>query len=89
MSPLFTLGIPAESEIDILNDDNAASYWQRSDLFDMAIDLTAGRAGLLASAEAMRRWIAHMHGIDVDIEAIKELREADLALVCRARRRMI
>jgi hypothetical protein len=80
VSPLVSmLGIPAESEIDILNDDNAASYWQRSDRFDMAIDLTAGRAGLAALAEAMRRWIAHMHGIDVDIEAIKELREVNLS----------
>jgi len=80
VSPLVSmLGIPTESEIDILNDDNAASYWQRSDAFDMAIDLTAGRAGLAALAEAMRRWIAHMHGIDVDIEAIKELREVNLS----------
>jgi hypothetical protein len=80
VSPLVSmLGIPAESEIDILNDHNAASYWQRSDAFDMAIDLTAGRAGVAALAEAMRRWIAHMHGIDVDIEAIKELREVNLA----------
>ena len=46
VSPLVSmLGIPAEAEIDIINDDNAESYWERSDQFDMALDLTAGRAG--------------------------------------------
>ena len=46
VSPLVSmLGIPAEAEIDVLNDDNAGSYWERSDQFDMALDLTAGRRG--------------------------------------------
>ena len=32
VSPLVSmLGIPAEAEIDVLNDDNAESYWERSD----------------------------------------------------------
>ena len=46
VTPLVSmLGIPAESEIDIINNENAESYWGRSDQFDMALDLTAGRAG--------------------------------------------
>jgi len=78
-TPLISmLGIPVEAEIDIINDDNAESYWRRSDQFDMAIDLTAGRAGLEALAEAMRRWIAHMLGVEVSIEPLTELREASL-----------
>ena len=35
----------------MLNDDNADIYWERSDRFDMAIDLTAGRRGLAALAK--------------------------------------
>ena len=34
--------------IEVLNDENAAGYWERSDQFDMALDLTAGRLGLAA-----------------------------------------
>ncbi len=80
VSPLVSmLGIPAEAEIDVLNEDNAASYWERSDQFDMAIDLTTGRPGLVALAEAMRRWIAHLLGVETDIEPIKELRDVNLA----------
>jgi hypothetical protein len=79
VTPLVSmLGIPAEAEIDIISDDNAASYWERSDRFDMALDLTGGRAGLIALAEAMRRWIAHVLGVDVMIEPLTALRDAPL-----------
>ncbi len=79
VSPLVSmLGIPAEAAIDIINDDNAETYWQRSDQFDMALDVTAGRAGLSAIAEAMRRWIEHIHGVEVAIEPLAELRDVNL-----------
>jgi hypothetical protein len=79
VTPLVSmLGIPAEAAIDILNDDNAESYWERSDRFDMALDLTGGRSGLLALAEAMRRWIAHVLGVEVAIEPLTELHDAPL-----------
>jgi hypothetical protein len=80
VTPLVSmLGIPAEAQIDILNDDNAESYWERSDRFDMALDLTGGRDGLVALAEAMRRWIAHVLGVEVTIEPLTELRDAPLS----------
>jgi hypothetical protein len=79
VTPLVSmLGIPAEAEVDIINDDNAESYWQRSDQFAMALDLTGGRSGLVALAEAMRRWIAHLLGVEVTIEPLTELRDAPL-----------
>ena len=46
--------------------------------FDMALDLTGGRAGLVALAEAMRRWIAHVLGVEVTIEPLTELRDTPL-----------
>ncbi len=79
VTPLVSmLGIPAESEIDVINKENAGSYWDRSDQFDMALDLTAGREGLSALAQAMQRWIAHLLGINVTIEALPELQDVDL-----------
>ena len=54
LSPLVSmLGLPAAAEIDVLNEDNAGSYWERSDRFDMALDLTAGRYGLAALGEVV------------------------------------
>jgi hypothetical protein len=76
-SPLVSmLGLPKEADIDIMSDDNAAHYFQHSDLFHVALDLTAGRRGLAALAEAMRRWIAHILNIEVAIEPLTELRDA-------------
>jgi hypothetical protein len=80
VSPLVSmLGIPAEAHIHVINGENADSYWERSDQFDMAIDLTAGRDGLVALATAMQRWIAHVLGVDVTIEPLTEMREVNLA----------
>jgi hypothetical protein len=79
VTPLVAmLGLPAQAAVDVLNDDNAESYWERSDQFDMALDLTGRRAGLAALAEAMRLWIAHLLAVEVDIEPLTELREATL-----------
>ena len=80
VTPLVSmLGIPAEAEIDVLSDSNADSYWTRNDRFDMALDLTAGHEGVRALATAMQRWIAHMLGVDVTIEAVSEMRDVKLA----------
>jgi hypothetical protein len=79
VTPLVSmLGIPPETEIDVINGANADSYWKRSDQFDMALDLTAGREGLDALAKAMELWVAHLLGINVTIEALAELRDVSL-----------
>jgi hypothetical protein len=78
-SPLVSmLGLPAEAEIVFLNDENAQSYWERSDRFDMAIDLTAGRRGLQALADVIARWVTHLLSAEVDVEALVEARDVSL-----------
>src|SRR3954463_7612786 len=77
ISPLVSmLGIPAEAEIDVMSDENAEHYFEHSDLFHVALDMTAGRRGLVALAEVMRRWIAHVLNVEVAIEPLAELRDA-------------
>lgn len=79
LSPLVSmLGIPAGGQIDILTDDNAHSYWVRSDLFDMALDLTVGRRGVAALGEAIERWVNHMLSINVAVEPLSEMRDVPL-----------
>jgi hypothetical protein len=80
ISPLVSmLGLPAAAEIDVLVEDNADTYWERSDRFDMALDLTAGRRGLAALGDVISRWIFHTLAVEVDIEPLTELRDANLA----------
>jgi hypothetical protein len=78
-SPLVSmLGLPAEAAIDVLNDDNAHDYWERSDRFDMALDLTAGRLGLAALGEVIARWVQHLLAVEVDVETVIEAHEVNL-----------
>jgi hypothetical protein len=80
VSPLVSmLGLPPDAAIEMLNDDNAAGYWQRSDRFDMALDLSGGRAGLAGLAKAMERWVGHLLGVAVTIEGLTELRDTPLS----------
>ena len=78
-SPLVSkLGLAAEAEIEIIGAENAALYWQRSDGFDMAFDLTSGRDGLAALATVMTRWVGHMLSIEAAVEPLAALHEARL-----------
>jgi Family of unknown function (DUF6352) len=79
-SPLVALlGLPIASGVDTLNDATAASYWERTDRFDMALDLTADRRGLVALGDVVTRWLAHLLAIDVAVETLADLRDASLS----------
>ena len=79
LSPLVSmLGLEKSTEIDVLVDDNAMSYFERSDAYDMAIDLTAGRRGLDALAQVIVRWVRHLLAVEAEVEPLIELRDAPL-----------
>jgi hypothetical protein len=68
-SPLSTLlGLLPTAEVDLLSDSTAESYWERSDRFDLALDLTTGRRGLIALGDVVARWLSHLLAIDVVVE---------------------
>ncbi|MFY9897192.1 MAG: DUF6352 family protein [Xanthobacteraceae bacterium] len=80
VSPLVSmLGLPPDAAIEVLNDNNARGYWERSDRFDMALNLSGGHDGLSALAKAMERWVGHLLGFAVTIEPLTELRNAPLS----------
>jgi hypothetical protein len=79
LSPLVAmLGVSVAAEVDVLNEDNAALYWERSDSFDMALDLTAGRRGLAALGLVVAHWVRHLLAVDVKIDPVTELRDVKL-----------
>ncbi len=79
VSPLVSmLGIEVSADIDVMVDENAQTYWSRSDAFDMALDLTAGRRGLAALATVIERWIAHLLAMSVVVEPLTEVRDVVL-----------
>lgn len=79
VSPLVSmLGLPSQSSIDVLTDDNAAGYWERSDRFDLALDLTPGRRGHASLAEAIQHFVRHLLAVEVYVEPLVEVQDARL-----------
>lgn len=77
-SPLLAmLGGPAATSLDILKASNADQYWQRSDGFDMVLDLGGTPSGRAALGQALRHWIRQIHGFDVAIEPLDKVKDAD------------
>lgn len=79
LSLISMLDTRTDANLDVLSEENAESYWERSDRFDMALDLSAGGRASRALAQVMMRWISHLLGIDVAIEPLRELREVKLS----------
>ncbi|MGY4402212.1 DUF6352 family protein [Bradyrhizobium sp. USDA 3315] len=76
VSPLIAmLESPTEAELDVMGEDTAHIYWERSDAFDMALDLSVGQPGLAKLGEVMTRWIKHMLAVDVEIQPLTEMRD--------------
>jgi hypothetical protein len=79
LSPLVALlGLEKSAAIDVLGERNEAQYFERSDAYDMALDLTAGRRGLAALSDVIARWVRHLLAVDVEVEPLTELRNARL-----------
>jgi len=80
VSPLVSmLGIPTEAAIDVMNDENAAHYFEHSDQFHVALDLTGGRRGLQALALVIERWVEHLLAVKVEVEPLTEMRDANFS----------
>ena len=79
LSPLSSLlGLATGAEIEVLSETSADSYWERSDQFDLALDLTGGRRGLKALGDVIAYWIAHLLKAEVNVLPVTELK--DIAL---------
>ena len=77
-SPLLAmLGGPAVTSLDILKSANAEHYWQRSDGFDMVLDLGGNPSGRAALGEALRHWLRAIHGFDATVEPVESVKDAD------------
>jgi hypothetical protein len=63
------------AEIDVLSESTAHRYWESSDHFDFALELTHGRPGAAALARVLERWTLHLRGIEVRIEPVPAIRD--------------
>ena len=60
-------------ELDVLDEDNAAIYWTRSDRFDTVLDLSFARPGLDALCRVFEVWVGHLTGAAVGIQPVERI----------------
>jgi hypothetical protein len=68
-------GATARANLDVLDRQNAALYWERESRHDTVISLTYGRAALEAYCRAMEAWILHFLNVAVHIAPIRNIEE--------------
>ncbi len=68
-------GATAKANLDVLDRQNAALYWERESRHDTVISLSYGRAALDAFCRVLEAWIFHFQKIEVQIKPIRNIEE--------------
>lgn len=64
---------PASVDLDVLDETNAAIYWQRNDRFDTVLDLGFTRPGLDGFCRTLEAWVGHIHAVEVRIQPVQQI----------------
>jgi Family of unknown function (DUF6352) len=79
-SPLLEmLGGPAVTELEVLDEQAAELYFERSDAFDLVLNLGSSGRARRGLATAMTLWIRHLLGVEVKIEAVDRMEDENWA----------
>src|SRR6476619_2384935 len=78
-SPLTAMLAPPKAfdEMDVMDDENAWTYWSRSDAHAMVMNIggnSKARAGL---GRVIERWVAHLLGVAVSVETVASIEDRD------------
>lgn len=69
-------GAPARSvALDVLDEAGGAFYWERSDRFDMVLDVAFTRPGLDALCRVLEAWIRHFLGVETAIHPVQAIND--------------
>jgi plasmid stability protein len=68
-------GATAKANLDVLDRQNAALYWERESRHDTVISLTYGRPALDAFCRVMEAWIFHFLDVEVRIHPVRNIEE--------------
>ncbi|MBL8311056.1 MAG: hypothetical protein JNL19_11580 [Burkholderiales bacterium] len=60
-------------DLDVLSADNAQTYWQRDQRFDLAVRLDRGEPALDALMRVLEQWVAHFLGVEITLVHRREL----------------
>ena len=77
-SPLTAMLQPKVfGEMDVMDDENAWTYWSRSDAHAMVMNLGGNAKARAGLCRVIERWIDHMLGVTVNVETIASIEDCD------------
>lgn len=77
-SPLVAmLGQEPAPALDVLDDENAWTYWSRSDAFSMVLNLGSNPRSREGLARAAETWIHHLLNVETRIEPLERIEDRD------------
>jgi hypothetical protein len=77
-SPLTALLKPKPfAEMDVMDDDNAWTYWSRSDAHAMVMNIGGSPKARTGLCRVIERWIGHLLGITVNVETVASIEDRD------------
>ncbi len=77
-SPLSAMLQPqAFGEMDVMDDENAWTYWSRSDAHAMAMNLGGNAKARAGLCRAIERWISHLTGVTATVEPVASIEDRD------------
>jgi hypothetical protein len=79
LSPLTALldAVPEFGDLDVMDDENAWTYWSRSDANTMIMNIGGAAKARAGLARVIERWIGHLTGLDVHVEALASIEDRD------------
>ncbi len=77
-SPLLAmLGREPVAELDVLTQENAWTYWSRSDAFTMVLNLGLDPAGRAAIGRVIEAWVGHLLRVAVRVEPVAAIEDRE------------
>jgi hypothetical protein len=77
-SPLTAmLQAPAFGDMDVMDDENAWTYWSRSDAHAMVMNFGGNPKARAGLCRVIERWVGHLLGVTVNVETVTAIEDRD------------
>lgn len=79
LTPLTALldPVPEFGDLDVMDDENAWTYWSRSDANTMIMNIGGNVKARDGLARVIERWIGHLTGLDAQVEPVATIEDRD------------
>jgi hypothetical protein len=63
------------TDLDVLDRNNAATYWKRDEKHDTVVSFSHGRAALAAFCRVIEKWVGHFFGVAVTVTPLRAIED--------------